>query len=102
MKADPMINPLDLTPDQLEKVVGRILSVDEMQACRAVLNYVRRALHGSEINNGNHHHTYCWAGGPPHYMCAYNKVNELIKVFGGRQGDQYDTSDPSDSSEARD
>ena len=76
-------NPFEMSHDELEAVCGRILSCDELEVARCVANHIKRKLHGESILNGHHHHEACWAGGPPHYMCAYNKVNEFIKTFKG-------------------
>ena len=94
-----MISPFDLSTDQMNEIAGRQLSVDELMACRAVLQHVRKLMHKAvHNNNGLTHYEHCWAAGPVHYMCAYNKINELIKTFSGRQGETYDTTNASDSS----
>lgn len=67
------LSPFELSEDDIRLMAGE-LTVQEMRAVKAVLNGVKRSFINGNPNNGMTHADNCWAWGPAHYPCAYEKV----------------------------
>lgn len=70
---DPIVNPFELKEAEIRQMVGEI-TPDELRCVKAVLNGIKARVHDVQVHNPMKHDANCWAWGPAHYLCAYERI----------------------------
>lgn len=70
------MNPFEVSDKEIRQMIGDV-SDKEIRNIKMLLTMLQKRTVGV-ANNGMTHGEGCWSWGPAHYLCAYEKVRQLV------------------------